>query len=446
MAEVTSASMNLAVFLTACGNYHHLGWRHADAWVDASTNFERWLEFARIAEAAKLDMLFIADQIAIVGGDELEAIENSSKANRFEPMTLLSALATHTTGIGLAGTCATSYSEPYTVARMFASLDHLCGGRAAWNCVTGGQQEEAQNFSLKSHAPHELRYERAAEFADVVMGLWDSFDDDALIQDKASGRFFDASKIHTLNHKGKHFSVRGPLNVSRSPQGRPVIIQAGGSEATITMGARIADVIFTAQADIDSAKTFYRQIKQAVKEQGRPPEDVRVMPGLSVFVAPTREEAQAKFDDLHQMLDRQDAVASLGRLLGGVDLSGYDPQGPMPALEGNDLRMSGPGTFVRIGQENGYSLAQVAMQAKAARNHCLVIGSVADVADHMEQWFRSGAADGFNLLPAIVPGTLEDFCTLVVPELRARGLFRADYAGTTLRENMGLSRPASRRW
>ena len=446
MANVTSEGMNLAVFLTACGNYHHLGWRHADAWVDASTNFARWLEFARIAETAKLDMLFIADQIAIVGGDELEAIENSSKANRFEPMTLLSALATHTKGIGLAGTCATSYSEPYTVARMFASLDHLCGGRAAWNCVTGGQQEEAQNFSLERHAAHELRYERAAEFADVVMGLWDSFDDDALLHDKDSGRFFDASKVHPLNHKGKHFSVRGPLNVSRSPQGRPVIIQAGGSEATIAMGSRIADVIFTAQADIEAAQTFYRQIKEAAHEQGRAPGDVRVMPGLSVFVGKTRAQAQAKFDELHQMVDVQDAVAGLGRLLGGIDLSDHDPQAPMPALEGNDLRMSGPGTFVRIGRENGYSLAQVAMQAKAARNHCLVIGSVDDIADHMEHWYRNGAADGFNLLPAIVPGTLEDFCTLVVPELRKRGLFRSEYAGSTLRENMGLSRPASRAW
>jgi N-acetyl-S-(2-succino)cysteine monooxygenase len=438
MTDSPSSMMNLAVFLTACGNYHHLGWRHPDAWVDASTNVQRWIEFARIAEDAKLDMLFIADQIAIVGAEELAEIENSSKANRLEPMTLLSALSTHTSKIGLAGTCATSYSEPYTVARMFASLDHLSNGRAAWNCVTGGQKEEAQNFSLSRHAAHEDRYERASEFADVVMGLWESFDVDALIQDKASGRFFDAAKIHTLNHHGKHFSVRGPLNVSRSPQGRPVVIQAGGSEATIEMGSRIADVIFTAQADIAAAQTFYAQIKTAAAAHGRSPDAVRVMPGLSVFVANTRAEAQAKFDALHNMVDIGDAVATLGRLLGGVDLSGFDPHAPMPALDGNDLRKSGPGTFARIGRENGYTLAQVAMQAKAARNHCLVIGTVNEVADHMEEWFCAGAADGFNLLPAVVPGTLTDFCSLVVPELQARGLFRADYAGQTLRENMAL--------
>ena len=437
-SDLTGPQMNLAVFLTSCGNYHHLGWRHPDAWVDGSTNFTRWIEMAKIAEGAKLDMLFIADQIAIVGGDELEAIENSSKVNRFEPMTLLSALATHTTHIGLAGTCATSYSEPYTVARMFASLDHLSGGRAAWNCVTGGQKEEAQNFSMERHDAHEIRYERANEFADVVMGLWDSFEDDALLYDKESGRFFDASKIHALDHRGKHFAVRGPLNVSRSPQGRPIVIQAGGSEATIEMGSRIADVIFTAQADIDAARTFYRQIKSAALARGRAPESIKVMPGLSVFVAPSREEAHAKFDALHGMVDIKDAVEGLGRLLGGIDLSHYDPHAPMPALEGNDLRMSGPGTFVRIGRENGYTLGQVAVQAKAARNHCLVVGSVEDVADHMEHWFRNEAADGFNLLPAIVPGSLKDFCELVVPELQARGLFRADYAGPTLRTSMGL--------
>ncbi len=438
MSYERSSHMNLAVFLTACGNYHHLGWRHPEAWTDAGTNFRRWIEFARIAEDAKLDMLFIADQIAVVGGNELHAIENSSKANRLEPMTLLSALATVTSRIGLAGTCATSYSEPYTVARMFASLDHISGGRAAWNCVTGGQQEEAQNFSLERHAAHADRYERASEFADVVIGLWNSFDEDALLHDKQSGRFFDANKVHTLNHRGKYFSVRGPLNVSRSPQERPIIIQAGGSDATIEMGSRIADVVFTAQADMEAAKIFYEAIKSAARSRGRAPESLRVMPGLSVFVGKTRAEAQAKFDGLHEMVDVDDAVAGLGRLLGGVDLSNFDPHAPMPELSANDLRKSGPGTFVRIGRENNYTLAQVAIQAKAARNHCLVIGSAKDVADHMELWFREGAADGFNLLPAIVPGSLEDFCGLVVPELQSRGLFKTDYVGSTLRENMGL--------
>ena len=441
MSDSTVRSMNLAVFLTSCGNYHHLGWRHPEAWVDGSTNIKRWVEMAGIAERAKLDMLFIADQIAIVGGEELSAIENSSKVNRFEPMTLLSALTAHTQNIGLAGTCATSYSEPYTVARMFASLDHLSGGRAGWNCVTGGQKEEAQNFSLERHAAHADRYERANEFANVVMGLWDSFEEDALVYNKESGRFFDASKIHALNHRGKYFSVRGPLNVSRSPQGWPVVIQAGGSDETIEMASRIADVLFTAQADFDSARDFYHRVKTAVCARGRPANSIRVMPGLSVFVVLTREEAEDKFDALHDMVDVKDAVEGLSRLLGGVDLSDFDPEAPMPALEGNDLRKSGPGTFVRIGRENNYTLGQVAVQAKAARNHCLVIGTVEEVADHMENWFLNGAADGFNLLPAIVPGTLTDFCNLVVPELQSRGLFRSEYEGVTLRGNMGLGGP-----
>jgi N-acetyl-S-(2-succino)cysteine monooxygenase len=315
--------MNLAVFLTADANYHHLGWRRPCSWVDSGSNFQRWIEFARIAEAAKLDMLFIADQIAVVGGDDLEAITNSSKIARLEPMTLLSALASHTRNIGLAATCATSYSEPYTVARMFASLDHISGGRAGWNCVTGGQKEEAQNFSLERHHTHADRYERANEFADVVMGLWNSFDDDALLYDKGAGQFFDPAKVHTLNHKGKYFSVKGPLNAARSPQGRPIIIQAGGSDATVEMASRIADVVFTAQADLEAARDFYTQIKDATRGRGRAPETVKVMPGISIYVAPTREEAQAKFDALHAMVDVADAVAGLGLLLGGVDLSEY---------------------------------------------------------------------------------------------------------------------------
>jgi N-acetyl-S-(2-succino)cysteine monooxygenase len=434
-----SRHMNLAVFLTADANYHHLGWRRPEAWMDGGSNFQRWIEFAHIAEAAKLDMLFIADQIAVVGGDDLEAITNSSKIARLEPMTLLSALASHTKHIGLAATCATSYTEPYSVARMFASLDHISGGRAGWNCVTGGQREEAQNFSMERHHAHADRYERANEFADVVMGLWNSFDEDALLYDKETGQFFDPSKVHALNHKGKHFSVKGPLNASRSPQGRPIIIQAGGSDATVEMASRIADVVFTAQADLEAARDFYGRIKEAARNRGRAPENVKVMPGISIYVARTRTEAREKFDALHSMVDIVDAVAGLGLLLGGVDLSEYDPDEPMPALQGNDLRMSGPGTFVRLGRENNYTLGQVAVHAKAARNHCLIVGDVNDVADHMENWFRSGGADGFNLLPPVVPGSLRDFCELVVPELQARGLFRVDYEGPTLRENLGLA-------
>lgn len=443
MAETAAQSrrLNLAVFLTADGSYHHLGWRHPEAWTDGATNFQRWVAFARIAEAGKLDMLFVADQIAVVGGDDLAAIRNSSKVVRLEPLTLLSALAAVTRHIGLAATAATSYSAPYAVARMFASLDQISGGRAGWNCVTGGQAEEALNFSLERHQAHADRYARANEFADVVIGLWDSFDADALTRDKATGHFFDPAKVRTLNHKGAYFSVKGPLNAARSPQGRPVIIQAGGSEATVAMGGRIADVVFTAQADLAAAQDFYGRVKRAAAEHGRAPESVKVMPGLSVYVGRTRAEAQAKFDALHDMVDVADAIHGLGLLLGGIDLSGYDPDGPMPHLEGNDLRMSGPGTFVRLGREKNYTLGQVAVHAKAARNHGLVVGDAKDVADHMQQWFEAGGADGFNLLPAIMPGTLQDFCDLVVPELQARGLFRTEYEGATLRETLGLPAP-----
>lgn len=440
MTEATARprQMHLAVFLAGDSNYHHLGWRHPEAVVDAGWNFDRWIEFARIAEAAKLDMLFAADVLAVVGGEDLNAIRNNAKVARLEPMTVLAALAPLTQRIGLAATMATSYSEPFTTARMFASLDHISGGRTAWNCVTGGQLEEAWNFNRDRHDAHGERYARANEFADVAFGLWESFAKDAFVCDKASGEFFDPAKVNTLHHKGERFSVRGPLHMARPPQGRPVIIQAGGSEATVEMSSRIADVVFTAQADFEGARTFRDQVRAATRARGRDPEGIRIMPGISVYVGRTRAEAQAKFDALHDMVDVPDAIAGLERLLGDVDLSGYDPTGPMPALEGNDLRMSGPGTFVRIGRERNYTLAQVAIHAKAAKNHCLVVGDVNDVAGLMEDWFKGGAADGFNLLPPIVPGSLQDFCELVVPELQARGLFRTEYEGRTLREIMGL--------
>jgi len=440
MAEPAQSpgQMNLAVFLAGDSNYHHLGWRHPEAAVDAGWNFDRWIEMARIAEAAKLDMLFIADVLAVVGGEDLAAIRNNAKAARLEPMTVISALAPMTRHIGLAATVATSYADPFTVARMFGSLDHISGGRAAWNCVTGGQLEEAWNFSKDRHDAHEERYARANEFADVAFGLWNSFEADAFLCDKAAGEFFDPAKVHVLNHRGAHFSVRGPLHMARPPQGRPVIIQAGGSDATVDMGSRIADVVFTAQADIEGARTFRDRVRAAALKRGRSADAVKVMPGVSVYVGRTRAEAQARFDALHEMVDVGDAIAGLEHLLGGIDLSRYDPNAPMPALEGNGLRKSGPGTFARIGRERNFTLAQVAVQAKAAKNHCLVVGDAGDVADLMEEWFRGGAADGFNLLPPIVPGSLKDFCELVVPELQARGLFRREYPGGTLRETMGL--------
>jgi FMN-dependent oxidoreductase (nitrilotriacetate monooxygenase family) len=436
--ENHSNNMKLAVFLAGDSNYHHMGWRHPDAAVDAGSNFDRWRQFAAVAEAAKMDMLFIADTITIVGSDNLSAIANSAKVHRFEPLTLLSALATCTSQIGLVATCATSYSQPYNVARMFGSLDHLCGGRAGWNCVTGGQLEDAPNFNLDRHDAHADRYERAEEFADVVMGLWSSFEEDALIRNKETGQFFDPAKVHHLNHKGKYFSVKGPLNVTRSPQGRPIIIQADGSEATINMAARIADVVFTGQADFDAAREFYGKVKEKAAQYGRTPDSIKVMPGISMYVGDTRQEAQAKFDQLHDMVDVQDAMDTLSRFMGGIDLSEFDLDGPMPDLGGNDLRMSSPGTFARIGREQGLSLAQVAVRAKASRNHCLVVGDVSDVCDVMEHWFRNGAADGFNLLPAIMPGSLEDFTQLVIPELQTRGLFRREYEAETLRGNLGL--------
>lgn len=432
--------MKLAVFLAGDSNYHAMGWQHPEAYVDAGSRFDRWIELARTCENAKLDMIFIADTLAIIGGDNLSAITHSAKVVRLEPLTLLSALAPLTRNIGLAATCATSYSEPYTVARMFASLDHLSGGRAGWNLVTGGQAEEAKNFSLERHAAHADRYARANEFADVVLGLWDSFAEDALLYDREQGKFFDAAKVRVLDHRGTYFSVKGPLPMARTPQGRPVIIQAGASDATIDLSARVADVVFTSQAVFEESRSFYDKVKSRAVAFGRSAEDIKVMPGLSVYVARTHAEAQDKFDYLHSMIDVAEAIANLGRLI-NVDLSGYRADAPMPTLPGNDLRMSGPLTYASIGRDSNLTLAQVAIRATASKNHGLIVGDAKEVADHMERWFVQKAADGFNLLPPTVPTSLTDFTTLVVPELQRRGLFRTEYEGPTLRENLHLSKP-----
>jgi FMN-dependent oxidoreductase (nitrilotriacetate monooxygenase family) len=356
---------------------------------------------------------------------------------------VLSALAPMTRHIGLCATCATTYNEPFTVARMFASLDHLSGGRAGWNFVTGANREDAFNFGHKEHVKHAERYDRAEEFADVVMGLWDSFDDGAFLRDKKSGRYFDPTKIHVLNHKGKHFTVRGPLSMERPPQGHPVLIQAGKSEPARELSARVADVVFTSQTDIEDAQGFYADVKGRLAKFGRDPTSLQIMPGVAVFTGRTAAEAEEKYERLHSLIDAKGALALLKERLGGIDLSGHPLDGPVPEMKGNDVRMSNPPELARLAKRENLTIRQLAFRYAAARSHWMVRGSYTDVADQFEAWFKGRAADGFNLLPQTLPGSLEDFVTLVVPELQRRGLFRTEYEGHTLREHLGLARPPS---
>jgi N-acetyl-S-(2-succino)cysteine monooxygenase len=439
-----AAEMHFAVFMEADSNYHLAGWRLPQSYEDTGLNLGRWLELARIMERGKLDMLFIADSQGLAGVDNLETLSRNPRVSRFEPFTLLSALAGLTERIGLCATCATTYNEPFTVARMFASLDHLSGGRAGWNFVTGANREDALNFNHKEHVPHAQRYDRAEEFADVVLDLWDSFDDGAFVRDKATGRVFDPAHIHVANHKGRHFSVRGPLSMARPPQGHPVLIQAGKSEPAREVSARVADVVFTSQPTLEDAQAFYADVKGRLGKFGRAPDDIQIMPGVAIFTGRTSAEAEEKYERLFSLIDPQGALALLKERLGGIDLSGLPLDGPVPEMKGNDVRMSNPPELAKLARRENLSIRQLAYRYAAARSHWMIRGSYKDVADQLEAWFRGKAADGFNLLPHTMPGALEDFVTLVVPELQRRGLFRTEYSGRTLRDHLGLKRPPSR--
>jgi FMN-dependent oxidoreductase (nitrilotriacetate monooxygenase family) len=440
MVGSKARQMKLSAFLSRDGSYHLAGWRHPDAAADGGTSFAQWLNFARILERGKFDMLFIADGISPSGVDHLESLSHSPRASGFEPLTLLSALASVTECLGLAATVPTTWYEPYIVARMMASLDQLSAGRAGWNLVTGRNAEDAKNFSRDEHFTYGDRYSRAEEFIDVVHGLWDSYDDDALLMDRSTGRFFDPAKLHLLNHRGQHFSVKGPLSVTRPPQGHPVVIQAGDSEAARELAARTADAMFTAQLSLESAIAFYADIKGRLAKFGRSRDSLKILPGVNLYVGRTTEEAEEKFEQLQSLIPRAYAVQQLSVQLGGVDLSTYPLDGPMPDVEATRSRAN-PMKWLAFARQENLTLLQTALRAAASKSHWVLKGSPKHVADQLELWFTSEACDGFNLLPPVVPGDLTDFVDLVIPELRRRGLFRSEYEGRTLRENLGLARP-----
>jgi FMN-dependent oxidoreductase (nitrilotriacetate monooxygenase family) len=433
--------IKLAVFMMMDGNYHLAGWRLPQSHADGGRNVARWVEFAQILERGKFDMLFIADTVSPQGVDHPESMSHTARSLGFEPLTLLSALAMTTTRLGLAATATTTWNEPYNLARMFASLDHLSHGRAGWNLVTGRNADDAKNFSRDEHMSYTDRYARAEEFVDVVRGLWDSFEDDALLHDKVGGRFFDPDKMHLLNHKGASFAVRGPLSVPRPPQGHPVIIQAGAPDDGRDLAARVADVVFTMRPSFDAAKAFYDDLKDRVTKFGRSPDNIKILPGVNLYVGRTAQEAEERFEELQSLIPTQYALRQLSVQLGGVDLSGFPLDGPMPEVKAN-LSRANPDFFLTFAAKDKLTLRQTALRVAAGKGHWLIKGSPTDIADQMEHWFKDGAADGFNILPPSVPGTLTDFVDLVIPELRRRGLFREEYEGETLRDNLGLPRPA----
>ncbi|WP_024647376.1 LLM class flavin-dependent oxidoreductase [Pseudomonas syringae] len=439
--STTARQMKLGAFLMATG-HHIAAWRHADVPADAGLDFKHYRHVARVAEAAKFDALFVADSVAAATGD---IASRMARSDHFEPLTLLSALSAVTDHIGLIATATTTYNEPYHVARKFASLDHLSGGRAGWNLVTSDAAAEAQNFGRAEHVGHAERYSRAREFHQVVTGLWDSWADDAFIRDKASGEYYDPARLHVLDHVGEHFSVKGPLNVARSPQGQPVVVQAGSSEAGRDLAAQTAEVVFTAQTSLASAQAFYADIKGRLSAYGRDAESLKVMPGVFIVVAETEALAKAKFESFQNLVEPQVGVALLGRMLGNFDLSGYPLDGPLPELPLTDSGQRSRQTLLtELADQENLTLAQLGRRIAGGRGHYSLIGTPAQIADELQTWFEQGAADGFNVLVPHLPGGLEDVAQLLVPELQRRGLFRTEYEGKTLRDNLGLQRPAYR--
>lgn len=434
--------IRLGAFLPG-GGQHVAAWRHPDSPADGATNFAFHLDLAQEAERGLFDAYFLADGLAVSFGGGMEG--GNAKVAGFEPVTLFSALAPLTKHIGFIATASTTYEEPYNLARKFASLDLISGGRAGWNVVTTATEAAAHNFNLDRQHPHAHRYQRAAEHVDVVSKLWDSFEDDAFIRDKDTGEFFAPGKLHPTDHRGAHFKVKGPLNVPRSAQGHPVIVQAGQSEDGRGLAAASAEVIFTAHQRLDTAQEFYRDIKARARGLGRNPDHILVMPGVSPFVGRTLDEAREKYDRLTALILPEDGISLLNGLTGGtLDLSGYDLDGPLPPAPPTEGMKSRQALIRQIADEHDFTIRQLYQWVASARGHFTVICTAETIVDTLQDWFENEAADGFNILPPWLPTGLTDFVDLVVPELQRRGLFRTAYEGRTLRENLGLPFPANR--
>ncbi len=438
-----SDQIKLGAFLLFTG-HHVAAWRHKDASI--GVHFENYIELAQLAEAAKFDTIFFADGVGV----RLKDIDAASRKAHsgvypFEPITLLSALSAVTKNIGLIATASTSYSDPFNLARQFSSLDHLSGGRAGWNLVTSSDPDAAFNFGHETHILHADRYDRAEEFADVVLGLWDSWEDDAFPRDREAGIYFDKNKLHILDHKGKHFKVRGPLNTPRTPQGHPVVVQAGASEPGKELAARTAEAIFAAQITLEEAVGFYADVKGRMAKYGRDQDELKIMPGIFPVVAPSQAEAEDKFAQLQDLIQPIVGLNMLASLSDGLDLSQYDIDGPLPdAVPETNAGKSRQSLLLDLARRENLTIRQLYLRIAGARGHWQVVGTPQHIADQLEERFEARGADGFNVMAPIMPGGLKDFIDLVVPELRRRGLFRTEYEGATLRENLGLKRPANR--
>lgn len=420
---------------------HTGAWRYPGAFPDANFNFAHLKRFVQTLERARFDAFFMADHLAVLNMP-LEALKHSHTVTSFEPFTLLSALSQATEHIGLVATASTTFDEPFHIARRFASLDHLSGGRAGWNIVTTSNPDAARNFGREEHLEHDERYARAREFYDVVTGLWDSWADDAFVRDVSSGTFFDPQKMHVLNHRGKYLSVRGPLHIARPVQGWPVIVQAGASEAGRQLAAETAEVIFAAHATRAGAQRFYADVKGRMARLGRARDHLKILPGAFVVVGDTVEEARAIRAKLDSLVHYESAIASLSVAL-GHDASGFDPDAPLPDVPETNASQSSRERVIELAQRENLTVRELAQRLGGYAGLSFV-GTAQSIADEMQEWLESEAADGFNIMFPWLPGGLDAFVDKVVPELQRRGIFRREYEGATLRENLGLPRPVNR--
>lgn len=420
---------------------HTGAWRYPGAWPDANFNFSHLKQLAQTLERGRFDAFFMADHLAVLNMP-IEALQRSHTVTSFEPFTLLSALAQHTRHIGLVATASTTFDEAFHIARRFASLDHLSEGRAGWNIVTTSNPDAALNFGRDDHMEHDERYARAREFYDVVTGLWDSWADDAFERDVDSGRFFDPARLHVLDHKGKYLSVRGPLHIARPVQGWPVIVQAGASEAGRQLAAETAEAVFAAPGTLAAARSLYADIKGRMRAIGRDPDHLKILPAAFVVVGDTMEEARAIRAKLDSLVHYDSAIASLSIAL-GHDASKFDPDGPLPEVPETNASQSGRARVVELARTEGLTVRQLA-QRLGGYGGLAFVGTAQTIADQMQEWLATEGCDGFNVMFPWLPGGLDAFVDKVVPELQRRGIFRREYEGRTLRENLGLPRPGNR--
>ena len=436
-AETRSGrELHLNAFIMSTG-HHEAAWRHPDVEPARALTLQHYVDIARTAERGRLDSVFFADSVALHG----KVRHNTHSA--FEPLTLLAALAASTSHVGLIATASTTYNHPYTLARAFASLDHLSGGRAGWNIVTSAGQDEARNFGLTDRPDHEARYARATEFVQLAQALWDSFDDEAVVADKASGVYADTDLITPVDHRGDHFEVRGPLNIRRPVQGYPLLVQAGSSESGKEYAARFAEAVFTAQQTLGEAQAFYTDLKGRLAAHGRRPENLLILPGISPVIGRTEEEAKAKEAELNALINPAYGLAQLSSML-DHELGEADLDGPLPPVDaGTEGNQSRKQLVLDLSAREGLTVRQLIERLAGGRGHRVFAGTASQVADQIQEWFEQGAADGFNVMPPTLPGGLDDFVDLVVPELQRRGLFRTEYTGETLRDHYGLSKPTN---